>query len=132
MLPKTHAIAGAIFSILLYYIFHLTFFQASLIFLSSFLIDFDHYVWYVIMKKDFNLKKSYDFFNQDPYEKRIMLLHTVEFLLLVFMFSYIWNIFLFVLYGMLFHSILDIIEMGPRDELKYREYSIFHKIFFNS
>lgn len=122
MLPKTHFILGAIFSILLYFIFHITAFQASLVFFASFLIDFDHYAWHVLRKKSFSLKKSYDFFNIKPYEKRMMLFHTLEFILLILILSYFWRKFLFIWIGMIFHSLLDIIQMGYDDELKYREF----------
>ena len=62
MLPKVHIIVGGIISILLYLLFPITILEVSLIFLSSFLIDFDHYLLYVVNKKDFSLKKSFRWF----------------------------------------------------------------------
>lgn len=123
MLPKTHIIFGAIFSILMYYLFHTTIFQASLIFLASFLIDFDHYAWYVNKKREFSLKKAYFHLkNVRPTKPTMMFFHTVEFLLIVFLISFLWQGFLFILIGMLFHSILDIIQMAHDNEIYYREF----------
>ena len=59
MLPKWHILFGAIFSMLVYFIFNINLFQVSLIFLASIFIDFDHYLFYVFRKKDFNLKRVY-------------------------------------------------------------------------
>jgi putative transposase len=59
MLPKYHVLFGFIFSSLIFLIFPsagwLGFF---IIFLSSFLIDVDHYIYYVWKKKDLSLKNS--------------------------------------------------------------------------
>ncbi|MEK6830589.1 MAG: hypothetical protein AABX77_01010, partial [Nanoarchaeota archaeon] len=64
MLPKYHIIIGLIASIAIYLIFNLTIFQASIIFLSSFLIDADHYLLYIFRKKDFSLINSIKYFKE--------------------------------------------------------------------
>lgn len=123
MLPKWHILFGAIFSIIMYYFFSLTYFETSLIFLASIFIDVDHYVWYVNKKKDFSLKKAYILLKEFKKPKTIMMLfHTFEFLLIVFLLCFLWRGFLFILIGMLFHSFLDIIDMGYNDELEFREF----------
>lgn len=123
MLPKTHIIFGAIFSILVYYLFNITIFQTTLMFLASFLIDFDHYTWYVNKKKEFSLKNAYFHLkNVKPIKPMMMLFHTIEFLFIVFIISFLWIGFLFILVGMLFHSILDIVQMAYDNELHYREF----------
>ncbi|VVB78729.1 Uncharacterised protein [uncultured archaeon] len=123
MLPKTHIIFGAIFSLIAYYFLSLDYLQSSLIFVSSFLIDFDHYMWYVNKKKDFSLKNSYYYLKKVRLNKPVMMIfHTIEFLFLVLLLSFLWNGFLFILIGMLFHSVLDIIQMAYEGELEYREF----------
>ena len=111
MLPKIHAILGGIFSILIYFLFHISLFNTSLIFLASFLIDFDHYVWYIQKKNDFNLKNAYNFLKKESKKKHKTMLHifhTLEFIALTFILSFFWQGFLFIFIGMIFHSSLDI------------------------
>ena len=61
MLPRIHIILGLFFSIIILYIFpQIGVFGAAIILLSSFLIDVDHYIFYVILKKDLSLKKAYN------------------------------------------------------------------------
>ena len=122
MLPKAHIFYGAIFSIILYLI-GLSPFNSILIFLSSFLIDFDHYLWYVLKKKDFNLKKAFYFLKEMEKKKPMMMVfHTFEFILLILILSFFFNPFLFILMGMLFHSLLDLIDLKYNNEMRFREF----------
>ncbi len=125
MLPKYHAIFGLISSILAYFMLPITLFQASLIFFASFLIDFDHYIWYVYKKRDFSLKRAY-FYLKNKVDKKphLMIFHTIEFLALIAILAYFIPIFIFILIGMLFHSILDVINLSYRNSLNSREFSL--------
>jgi len=124
MLPKYHILFGAIFSILAYIVFNLTLLQASLIFFSSFLIDVDHYLWFVFKRKNLNLASSYKRFvrkrkeyialsleQRKQYKKAFMIFHGIEFITLLIILSFFYNIFFFILIGVLFHLIIDWIEM---------------------
>ncbi len=124
MLPKIHIILGGIFSIIIYFTFHITFFQASLIFLSSFLIDFDHYLYYIFIKKDFNLKRAHRWFVKKRYnwialskEQRskfkfpIFIFHGLEFFIILLLFYFLNKIFLGIILGIMFHMLLDFIEL---------------------
>lgn len=126
MLPKTHAILGFIFSTLSYFTFPITIFQAILIFLSSFLIDFDHYWFYVKKTKDWNLKRASNWkvYLSKKHKPIMHIFHTIEFIILIIILSFFWNIFLFILIGMLFHSILDIIDLIYRKVINIREFSL--------
>lgn len=127
MLPKYHVILGAIFSGILYWLFSLTIFQTSLVFLSSILIDFDHYLWYIQRKKDYNLKNAYNFLkklSENLKKPIIMVFHTIEFLIFVYLLSYLWKGFTFILIGMVFHSITDILYFGTKNMIHIREYSL--------
>lgn len=59
MLPKWHALFGFILAVVLIAFFNVTPVNACLVFLSSSLIDFDHYLYYVYRKRNFNLRKAY-------------------------------------------------------------------------
>lgn len=68
MLPKWHILFGFLFAYIIYWFTSINVFEATLIFLSSVLIDFDHYVFIVNRKKIFNLKKGI-FLAQIPAKK---------------------------------------------------------------
>ena len=104
MLPKTHILLGLIFSLLIYFSLELTIIQASLVFLSSFLIDFDHYLWYVFKKKDFSLKNAYYYLKDFEKDKAHL---------------------------MVFHSILDLISLGYEGRIHYRKFLLISMIDFD-
>ena len=130
MLPKTHIILGAIFSVLIYFIFQITLFQASLILFASIFIDVDHYVFYVSRKKNFNLKKAYYWHKGLPKNhKTIMhIFHTLEFMILILILSFFWNGFFFIFIGMVFHSALDLIDIFYNYKFGVRELSFIRYI----
>src|SRR4030042_6710509 len=105
MLPKWHILSGASFSLILYLLFPITFFQISLIFLSSVLIDFDHYMFGAIRNKILSLKKLYLWHKSLPKHHKPMMhiFHSIEFTLLIAVLSFYFNFFLFILIGIIFH-----------------------------
>lgn len=125
MLPKTHVIIGFLVSLIIFLIFpEIGWINAAVIFLSSFLIDFDHYVYYVIKKKDLSLKKAVDYsvkqrdflLSLSPEKRRgykigVMAFHGAETVLLLALMILVHRIFLFVLIGVLIHLILDLIDL---------------------
>ena len=126
MLPKSHILIGAIFSLILYWIFQITIFEAGLIFLSSVLIDFDHYVSGAIRNKTLNLKKLYFWHkNLGRNHKPIMhIFHSIEFIVLTGVLAFYFNFFFFILIGMIFHSILDLIDLLFTKQINCREFSL--------
>jgi hypothetical protein len=129
MLPKYHVLIGFIFSLAVYILFPVTPLQASVIFLSSFLIDFDHYLWYVFKKKDLSLRRAYFYLKslgRKKHKKHLMIFHTLEFILIIGVLSLFFPIFFFLLIGILFHSLLDIIDLTKRDMLSCREFSLIN------
>jgi len=135
MFPRHHILLGLSFSLILLILFpKIGFFGFLLIFLSSILIDVDHYIYYVCKKKDFNFINSYKWFvkagkkiRSFPREKRknyyvgFLFLHGIETLILLFFLSLIWNLLFFVLIGAAFHLFLDVIHsrtlMGRWDKV---------------
>ena len=53
-----------------------------------------------------------------------MIFHTVEFHILVFLLGFLWPGFWFILMGMIFHSILDLISLTYERQLWHREFSL--------
>ena len=130
MLPKTHFILGLFFSAIIFYFFpQIGLFGAGIIFLSSLLIDFDHYLFYVILKKDTSLKRAYKWHlikrqemrklsrsKRNKYKDDVLILHGMEPLILLYFLSFLWSPFIFILIGFSFHIILDIF-----DEIRFND-----------
>lgn len=132
MLPKSHIILGIIFSLLLYFFMHVSIISALVVLLSSVLIDIDHYLWYVFRKKDLSLANSYRWYKNLPFNHKPMFhfMHSVEFLILTFLLSFIFPVFLFIFLGFIFHSIADILEFAYDGNIDNREY-FFIRYFFS-
>src|SRR3989344_2053676 len=138
MYPRYHIILGFLFSLLLIIIFPIGIAGFLLVFLSSFLIDFDHFMIYYFYCRKLSLKSTYKWYNKIDEKVKLLkkkskkckapldIFHTIEFIFLVFLLSLYSKFFLFILIGMIFHSLLDIIDMYKRKVLFVREYSIIH------
>lgn len=117
MLVNKHILTGIIFSFVLGILINLNFLQITLIFLASTLIDVDHYLIYIWRKKDWNLKNAYNFHIKETKLISILaIFHTIEFHILILILSITWTWFLFILIGMIFHCIFDIVSMYLNDE----------------
>ncbi|KKM15808.1 hypothetical protein LCGC14_1692260 [marine sediment metagenome] len=129
MRPLTHALSGLIFSLLVFAAFPNKLVGVTLIFLSSFLIDVDHYFYYVYHKRDISLKNAYRWFirriekldrlsekEQQKYKRIFLIFHGIEFWAILIFFSFFHSFFLWILLGITVHIVLDII-----DERKDRE-----------
>ena len=124
MLPKWHILFGIIFSVLLFFVWPKIGISGMLIiFLSSVLIDFDHYAYYVFKKKDFSLKHAYIWYvemdkkflklnkkTRKKYYYAFCFFHGFESLLILFILSIFYFPFLFILLGFLFHLIIDAVH----------------------
>ena len=98
MLPKYHIVFGFIFAFILWIIFpSLGLLGFLIIFFSSFLIDVDHYLYYVFIKKDLSLRNAHKWFIKKRKETlslskkqrknlstSFLFFHKIEFLLFVF------------------------------------------------
>ena len=144
MLPKYHIIIGFISSLIIYLIFSITILQAVIIFFSSFLIDFDHYLLYIYKKKDFSLKKAVNYFKEKrrkgiarnlderkKYKKAIFIFHGIEFWLLLIILSFYINLIWFVLLGIAIHIFLDYIDLINNKDSLYSKFSQFYFYYSN-
>ena len=135
MLPKTHIIFGALFTgVVFLFVRDINYYYLGLIFLSSFLIDFDHYVASVLKTREISLRKSLRYHDElmktEIKEKKkgirrrgdFHLFHTVEFHALIGLLGLIWIGFFYIFIGMIFHSLLDVFSLTQRGILYRREY----------
>ena len=138
MLPRWHIILGSIFTaIIWYFVPGINWFFLSAIFLSSFLIDFDHYL-------DSSIKTgNWSLFHSLEYHKKMIekenreiargirkksgfhLFHTIEFHAFIGVLSIFFSLFFYIFLGMFFHSILDLISMTYSGKLHRREFFLF-------
>jgi hypothetical protein len=123
MYPLQHFIFGTIFSLALLLVFpQIGLMGFFLILCSSVLIDIDHYLYYAHKKKNYNLKNAYTWFlksgekfssysfkERDKFYCAFCFLHGIEFLLILFIFSFFSKYFLFIFIGVSFHLILDLV-----------------------
>jgi hypothetical protein len=135
MLPKYHFILSFILSFLLL-IFNVNPIFCLLFFLSGFLIDTDHFIYYVQKKKDFNLRNAYyynkNYLEQDLKRKNqtrlVYIFHTVEFLIILFVLSLFSELLWSVLLGCLFHILTDFISEISSKHKKYKR--VYSLIFY--
>lgn len=124
MYVKHHIILGGLFSLILFLVFPaIGLIEFSLIFLSSFLIDVDHYTYYVYKKKDLSLKKAYKWFmkmekkllslprnQRNKISSNLVFLHGIEMLILLFLLGFVSKYFFFIFIGFSFHLLLDMVK----------------------
>jgi len=140
MLPKWHLLIGFVFSYVLVYFFNFSVLSGVIVFLSSWLIiDFDHYLLYLSINKDFSLSRAYYSFllrkekylklsleerqAQQQYKRNLLIFHGIEFWIILGILSYFNNIFLFILLGFFIHMLADWTEMYFIQEPIYMKFS---------
>jgi hypothetical protein len=91
-------------------------YYAILVFIGGFLVDADHFLYYLLRFKKFNLKKAYLYFedvgktrNLREYQRFFLVFHFSEIIVLLVILSFFHKIFFIILIGLLSHIILDII-----------------------
>jgi len=129
MFPSKHIIYSFIFCLFLLIILpYGNYLYLLIIFLSSVLIDIDHYLLYVYRNKNLSLIKSWRwhiYLHNNLKESKIPFLHifhTFEFIFLVFVLSLFYKIFIWIFIGLIFHVILDLYDMRKRKLYNQREW----------
>lgn len=98
-------------------------------FFAGFLIDADHYIYYMFKFKKYNLITSYKYFMIHK-RNHLLIFHTIEFnIILVLLALFVHKIFLFVLFGTVPHIILDLLTtVNNKAEFKSRIFFFTHWI----
>lgn len=144
MTPKWHFLLGILFASAFWLVFPQTdWLYIALIFLASFLIDFDHYMNFVLEKNSFSLKKASEHFHKikekeekEPFRESnrnssFFLFHSLEFHAFVAVLGLFWEGFFFILIGMSFHSLTDILYMKYKVNLYRREFLLIRNALRN-
>jgi hypothetical protein len=105
--------------------------QIFLFAIGSVLIDIDHYIFYILRFKRFDLKGMFEYYegwlpsvkDKIPYAG-ICIFHTIEiYLILIVSAAYISGV-LYLVVGLAFHQALDLIALKRSNSLFKRSYSI--------
>ena len=139
MLPRWHILLGAIFTVLIWvFIPSMPSIYLSLIFLSSLLIDFDHYANAAMKRKSLNLQSAFHYHKEMLEKEKIdlakglrrkgdfHLFHTIEFHALIGLLGLFWIGFFYIFVGVLFHSLLDVSSLLFRGAFHRREFFFFN------
>jgi hypothetical protein len=123
MLPKWHILGGAFFSLALYFTFGLGWLATLVIFISSFMIDIDHYFLYILKEKKIHPIRAVRWnverrsrgrglqrAERILYKEEHYFLHCIEALILLGILSIFFRPIVLVLIGFGFHFILDLAE----------------------
>jgi len=91
----------------------------SLLFLAGgVLIDIDHYIFYVVKKKDFSIKRMYDYCIDSTYNHIFCIFHNIEFVTLLLIISVIIPLFSMLTAGVIIHLIIDLISVYYKGRLR--------------
>ena len=115
MKPLAHFFSSLILALSLFPILK---WNALLILAVGFLIDIDHYFWYVYKYRKINIFDSYKFFIKPMNEKSfgsvmgiLLIFHTVDFLMVMLALSYLSKLALAFTIGLLLHYALDLLYL---------------------
>ena len=115
MKPLAHFFSSLILALSLFPILK---WNALLILAGGFLIDIDHYFWYVYKYRKINIFDSYKFFIKPMDEKNfksvmgiLLVFHTIEFLMIMLVFSYLSKLAFAFTIGLLLHYTLDLLYL---------------------
>jgi hypothetical protein len=135
MLPRWHILLGFVFALMIFIVSpNINPIYLALVFFSSFLIDFDHYLCSLFKTKKLGLFHSFAYhreMNKQAIKDRadgkrekgdFHIFHTVEFHLLVGLLGFYWIGFFYIFIGMVFHSLLDIVSILYDDFMYAREF----------
>ena len=133
MLPHAHFVFGLLFAGLIFLIMpSIGLIGLLLIILASVMIDFDHYIYYVVKKRDLSLIKAYGWFRAKSHRFDILPLseklkvyrafccfHGLEVPILFFILTFLVSeYFGFIFIGATFHLLLDYYEQWHLGERK--------------
>jgi len=94
--------------------------------LGAVFVDFDHYIWYIMRKKDFSLKKAYEYGKKsDNNESYLHIFHTVEFWILIGIWAMYSKLIFMIVLGLSYHLVLDFIYIFYKKAYFARNLSYF-------
>jgi hypothetical protein len=136
MLPKWHVLIGLLVTILLKLTTSIEPLLLLAFFLATFLIDIDHYFFFVLRKKNFDPFSSYNWFiekekeylripfnERQRYKKPVMIFHGIEFWALLVLLSFASEVFIMIFWGIMVHMLADFACLFLKNEPFYQKFS---------
>lgn len=114
MFPLPHVIFSTIFCIILYPFIGI---NVLIVWTASIFIDVDHYLWYILNEKSWNLANAYKRYKLKEFRYlnyKFHIFHLIELLILIGLLSFYNKILFYIFIGMLFHYILDWVDLFLR------------------
>jgi len=104
-----HFIVGLILSVILFPFFGI---KSIIALIVSVLIDVDHFLWYILRYKKFdvNIKKIFNYYVNCCGKQVLCIFHTIEFLILLAVLSFFSEIFLIIFIAVLVHFFMDYMD----------------------
>ncbi|MEA3248228.1 MAG: hypothetical protein U9Q73_00825 [Nanoarchaeota archaeon] len=129
---KWHVLFGFIISCILVYFFEFSLLAGFVIFVASWMIDIDHYLWYAFETKDWNpihairwyIQKvpkwfSLSFEERGKFKRGVFVFHSLFFWIILALLSFANVFFFWILIGIFIHMIADLIELKVMREKLY-------------
>ena len=126
---KWHFLFGFIISYILVYFFDFSIFAGTIIFLSSWMIDGDHYFWYAFEMKDWSpihgIKRyltsipawfKLPLKEREKFKRGVFVCHGLLFWVILAALSFLHPIFLWALIGIGIHMVADLVDLYFRGE----------------
>lgn len=113
MIVEKHTLYGILLGIFLYCICEIKLILIITIVLASILIDVDHFFYYIFKFKQYNPLKMSTYFRRYSELRNsttmlpIFIFHNIETVILLYLISLAFPIFIYILFGVIFHMILD-------------------------
>ena len=116
----THLSVSLILMAILY-----PFYKTSVLYIliGGFLIDIDHSLWYFMVSKSLNLKKTFEYYYKLDFKDILNIFHTVEFMVVFLLFCLYFKLYLLYV-GYIIHMIMDFIYMYTAKHFGKRTWSL--------
>lgn len=131
---KKHILIGFVISYSLVYFFNFSLLAGLIIFLSSWLIDGDHYIWYALEMKDWNPLHAINWHRKsipkwfklsikerEKFRRGVFLCHGIIFWIVLAVLSFVHEFFLWILIGVAIHMVADWTDLIRRGEPLYNK-----------
>ncbi len=129
---KWHFLIGFVVSYILVYFFNFSLISGFVIFVSSWLIDIDHYFWWIFTTKNKNPISALSWYNsnankwgemspeeKDKFKIGVFVFHSICFWIFLGFLSFLSPIFLWILIGVATHMFADLLDMAYYNEPLY-------------
>ena len=138
---KHHFLIGIVSSFILVQFFNFSLLSGIIIFFASWMIDFDHYLWYGFSTKDWNPIHAIKWYissipkwhklsmeEKEKFKWGVFIFHGIGFWIILALLSFVHNIFLWILIGVGIHMVADWIDLKIKGEPLYSKIFPFYII----